>query len=142
MKKLFILPVFLIAFQSCSQSIDINDLKINNSDLKITYWTKSSFGLNSTSTKLLSKDSKEFKNFNDWLIDNSKGWEKSIASYATPNIFITSADFRLLIFKNFVIIGYSDKNNKPMQLIKHTNIKEFEFLNEKNERTHNKQKSQ
>lgn len=129
-RLLFILPIFLIVFQSCAQSIDINDLKNSNSDLKITYWTKSASGLDSTSTRLISKDSKELKGFNDWLIDNSKGWENSIASYASPSISLTSANFRFLIFKDFVVIGYTDKNNKPRQLTKKIDIKEFGFLNE------------
>ncbi len=129
-RLLFILPVFLIVLQSCAQSIDLNDLKISNSDLKITFWTKSSSGLDSTSTRLISKDSNELKKLNDWLIDNLEGWKNSIASYASPSISLTSADFRLLIFKDFVVIGYSDKNDKPRQLTKKTDIKEFEFLNE------------
>ena len=83
-----------------------------------------------TSIRLISKDSKELKSLKDWLIDNSKGWENSIASYALPSISLTSADYRFLIFKNFVVIGYSDKNDKPRQLTKKTDIKEFEFLNE------------
>ncbi len=129
-RLLFILPVFLIVFQSCAQSIDLNDLKISNTDIKITYLTKSPSGLDSTLTSVISKDSKELKSFNGWLIDNSDGWGNSIASYASPSISLTSTDFRFLIFKDFVVIGYTDKNNKPRQLTKKTDIKEFGFLNE------------
>ena len=60
--------------------------------------------------------------------NNLNGWENSIASYISPKIALTNDDFRLLIFKDFVVIGYSDKNNKPKQMTKKVDIKEFGFL--------------
>ncbi|MEH0154080.1 hypothetical protein V6R21_08010 [Limibacter armeniacum] len=126
-RLLFILLVFVV-FQSCAQSIDLNDLKISDRDFKVTYWKKDSAGLDSTITSVINKDSKELKSLTDWLINNSTGWGNSIASFASPNISLTSGNLRFLIFKDFVVIGYSDKNNKSRQLTKKVDIKEFGFL--------------
>ena len=131
MKKiLFLLPIFLFTFQSCEQTIDLVDLKISDTELKVTYWAKSSSGLDSTSTKLISKDSKELKYLEEWLTNNSKGWKNSIASFVSPKISLTSDNFRFLIFEDFIVIGYTDKNNKSRQMTKENNLKNFEFLNE------------
>jgi hypothetical protein len=137
-RLLFVLPIFLIVFQSCAQTIDIIDLKISDTDLKVTYWIKSSAGLDSTSTRLIPKDSKEIKSLNDWLMNNPNGWENSIASYASPKISLTNDNFRFLIFKDFVVIGYSDKNNEPRQLTKNIDMKVFEFIYDIKERTPNR----
>jgi len=129
-KLLFVLPIFLIIFQSCKQSIDINDLKISNTELKVTFWIKNSSGLESiASTKILNK-SKELENLTNWLINNSNGWDNSINSYSSPKISLTNENFKFLIFTDFVVIGYLDKNNKPRQLTKKVNLSEFEFLND------------
>ncbi|MBP1672765.1 MAG: hypothetical protein H6Q25_580 [Bacteroidetes bacterium] len=128
-RLLFLLNVIFIVFQSCMQSVDIKGLNFLNSDLTINYLMKSSSELDSISTRIISKDSKEFKKFYDWLAKNSKGWENSYTSFAKPPISLTNNDFRLLVFKNFVVIGYTDKNQNSVQLTKKTTINEFEFLN-------------
>ena len=128
-KLLFVLPIFLAIFQSCTQSIDINDLNISNTELKVTFLIKNSSGLESIYTNKISNNSKELKYLNNWLINNSKEWENSIVSYGSPKISLTNDNFRFLIYTDFVVIGYSDKNNKPRQLTKKVDSNEFEFLN-------------
>lgn len=128
-KLLFLLLVIFIVFQSCIQTVNINNLNINSSDLTIKYLIKSSTGLDSISTRIIYKDSKEFIKFSDWLMDNSRGWENSLTAFATPPISITNNDFSFLVFKNFVVIGYTDKYQNSVQLTKKITINEFEFLN-------------
>lgn len=128
-RLLFVLPVFLFIFQSCKQSIDINDLKISNTELKVTFWIKNSSGLENITTTKISSNSIELENVTNWLRNNTNGWENSINSYSSPKISLTNENFRFLIFTDFVVIGYLDKNNKPRQLTKKVNLSEFEFLN-------------
>jgi hypothetical protein len=128
-KLLFVLPIFITIFQSCTQSIDINDLNISNTELKVTFLIKNSSGLENIYTNKISNNSKELKYLNNWLINNSKEWENSIASFSSPKISLTNDNFRFLIFTDFVVIGYSDKNNKTRQLTKKVDSNEFEFLN-------------
>ncbi len=128
-RLLFVLPVFLFIFQSCKQSIDINDLKISNTELKVTFWIKNSSGLENITTTKIASNSIELENVTNWLRNNTNGWENSINSYSSPKISLTNENFRFLIFTDFVVIGYLDKNNKPRQLTKKVNLSEFEFLN-------------
>jgi len=53
------------------------------------------------------------------------------ASYAQPSISVIGKDFRMSIFKDFVVVGYVDGNNKQIQLTKQADFSDFEFLIDK-----------
>jgi hypothetical protein len=65
-----------------------------------------------------------------WFKKNPDGWTSSISSWATPDISLIGDDFRLLIQKDVVVIGFTDKKGKARQLVKKVDISEFGFLTE------------
>lgn len=130
-KTLFILPLFFILFQSCKKSIDKNDIQILNKELKVTFWYNDSSNEQKISINKITNNSEKLKNITEWLSNNTNGWENSIISYAQPEISLSNENFRLLIFTDFVVIGYLDKNNTPKQFTKRIDLNEFEFLKNK-----------
>tara|TARA_B100000809_G_scaffold265362_1_gene323964 strand:+ start:551 stop:952 length:402 start_codon:yes stop_codon:yes gene_type:complete len=130
-KLIFIFPVLMILFQSCKKSIDVNNLQLLNKELNITFWYNDSSIQNKISINKVSNGSKELENITEWLTKNLNGWEDSIVSYAEPKISLSNENFRLLIFTDFVIIGYLDNNNNAKQLTKKIDLNEFAFLNQK-----------
>jgi len=83
---------------------------------------------NSSIVKTFDKNSEIILKLKIWIKNNSDGWQSSIASYATPNISIIGNDVRLLVFKDFVVVGFTDLNGKPQQYTKKVAISEFDFL--------------
>lgn len=65
-----------------------------------------------------------------WLKNNPDNWENSIASLSQPDISLISNDFRLLIFKDVVVIGFTDETGKQKQYTKDANKSELKFLTE------------
>ena len=133
---LFSLLIFLVIL-SCSQSIDTNKIINSESDFQLNFLIKGVSGLDSTIRISINKDSKEIKGLKNWIDSNTDGWSSSIASYAMPEISLTSEHFRLLIFKDFVVIGYIDSSGKSRQFTKKSNMTDFKFIDIKKERTPN-----
>ncbi len=115
---------------SCAQIVDSNELFKNETVLKLNiYQTDSVFTDNSVDLDMNSPKVKELRNWSD---NNKTDWKSSIASYAQPSISVIGDDFRMLIFKDFVVIGFADNKGKQEQFTKQTEYYDFEFLlNEK-----------
>ena len=73
-------------------------------------------------------DSPKVKKLRSWIDTNKTEWKNSIVSYAQPTISLIGNNLSMLIFKDFVVIGFTDKNDKPRQITKQTDSKDFEFL--------------
>jgi hypothetical protein len=117
---------------SCAPNVDSNELFEKETFLKLNiYQSDTVFIDNSINLKMSSSKVKELRN---WIDKNKTGWENSIASFAQPLISVIGKDFRMLIFKDFIVIGFTDNKGKPRQYKKQTDFKEFDFLiEEKNE---------
>jgi hypothetical protein len=123
-----ILIAFLLLLTACKENINPIDILRNENDFKLTINSSGNYVTDITNAKIINKDSEVFLNLKSWLIYNSKGWKSSIASWATPNVSLTGKDFRLLVFKDFVVIGFTDNNGKPRQYTKSINKSDLAFL--------------
>lgn len=125
------LSLFLMILTiSCAQIVDSNELFKNETVLKLKiYETDSVFTDNSVDFEIASSKVKELRS---WIDNNKTDWKSSIASFAQPTISVIGDDFRMLIFKDFVVVGYTDNKGKQKQFTKQTDYDDFEFLlNEK-----------
>lgn len=125
------LSLFLMVLTiSCAQIVDSNELLKNENVLKINiYQTDSVFTDNSDDLEM---DSPKVKELSNWIDNNKTDWKSSVASFAQPLISVIGDDFRMLIFKDFVVIGFTDNKGKQKQFTKQTDYNNFEFLlNEK-----------
>lgn len=129
--RILTLGIFLLTLTiSCAQHINSNDLFKNESKLKLTiYQSDTIFTDNSIELEIGSPKVKELRH---WLDKNETDWKSSIASFAQPSISVIGDDFRMLIFKDFVVVGFTDNKGKQKQFTKQTDYNDFEFLlNEK-----------
>lgn len=126
----FILLIFTI---SCGQNLDFSEILKNEKQFDLKINPNGNLNLDSSSITKINADSKIIDKLKTWFKNNPDGWESSIASWATPDIFLTSNDFRLLIFKDFVVVGFVDKSGKQRQYTKSVDKSEFNFLTDKNE---------
>ena len=113
----FLLLIFVI---SCGQNIDFEEVLKNEKQFELKINPNGNLILDSSLTTKIGADSKKIANLKDWFKNNPDDWESSIASWATPNIFLSSNDFRLLIFKERQYTKTVDKS-------------EFNFLTDGNE---------
>jgi hypothetical protein len=119
---LFLLTLFI----SCTQTIDSVEVLKDESKLKLNIQdSDSGFYDNSVDLDI---NSTKIKKLRDWIDNNNDSWENSIASYAQPLISLIGENFRMLIFRDFVVIGFADTNDKPRQITRQTDFAEFEFL--------------
>jgi alpha-tubulin suppressor-like RCC1 family protein len=117
--------ILLSAFAvSCSHNLDVNEILYKENELHL----RVGFTLDSTKFITISKDSKKFNELTDWFAKNSEGWKSSPASWATPDIFLWGDDFRLLVFSDGAVIGFTDGKGKQKQYTKQVNKSEFNFL--------------
>jgi len=129
MNKIIVGLFLLISVISCAQTVDSNELFKNETVLKLNIHQSDTVLIdNSIDLEINSPKIKELQN---WIDNNKTDWKNSIASFAQPSISVIGKDFRLLIFKDFVVIGYTDKNNKQRQITKQIDSREFEFLIDK-----------
>jgi len=126
----FLLLIFTI---SCGQNLDFIEILKNEKQFELKVNPNGNLSLDSSLTTKISADSEIISNLKTWLKNNPSYWESSIASWATPDISLIGSDFRLLIFKDFVVVGFTDKSGKQKQYTKGTNESEFNFLTRKNE---------
>ena len=126
----FLLLVFTI---SCGQNLDFEETLKNETQFELKVNPNGNLSLDSSLITKINADSKIIDNLKTWLKNNPDNWESSIASWATPDILLTSDDFRLLIFKDFVVVGFADKSCKQTQYTKSVDKSEFNFLTDENE---------
>lgn len=126
----FLLVIFTI---SCGQNLNFEDILKNEKQFELKVNPSGDINLDSSLTTKINADSKIIDSLKTWFKNNPDNWESSIASWATPDISLTSNDFRLLIFKDGVVIGFVDKSGKQRQYTKATDKSEFNFLIGENE---------
>ena len=117
---------------SCGQNLDFEEILKNKKQFELKVNPNVNLNLDSSLTKEINADSKIIANLKTWLKNNPDNWESSVASWATCDILLTSNDFRLLIFKDIVVVGFADKSGKHRQYTKKANKSEFNFLTETN----------
>lgn len=125
--RIYKLSLFLIILTiSCAQIVDTNELFKNETILKLNFHqTDSVFIDNSVDLEM---DSPKVKELRNWIDNNKTDWKSSIASYAQPSISVIGDDFRMLIFKDFVVVGFTDNKGKQSQFTKQIDFNDFEFL--------------
>ncbi len=125
--RILTLSLFLMILTiSCAQIVDSNELFKNESVLKLNiYQTDSVCSDNSVALEIASPIVKELRS---WIDNNKTDWKSSIASFAQPTISVIGDDFRMLIFKDFVVVGFNDNKGKQKQFTKKTDYNDFEFL--------------
>ena len=121
---------FLILLVSCNQDIQPDEILSSEINFKLIIFSTDKFTSDSTITKTINKDSDIIYRLKLWFKKNPDGWTSSISSWATPDISLIGDDFRLLIQKDVVVIGFTDKKGKARQLVKKVDISEFGFLTE------------
>ena len=111
---------------SCAQVVDSNELFQNETVLKLNiHQNDSVFIDNSVDLRM---DSPKVKELRNWIDNNKTDWKGSIASFAQPSISVIGDDFRMLIFKDFTVIGFTDNKGKQRQFTKQTDFNDFEYL--------------
>lgn len=122
---------FLILTVSCRQNLEFDEILENEKQFELKIYPNGNNILESTLTKRIDADSKVIINLKAWLKNNAGGWESSNASWSTPDIYLIGDDFRLLIFKDFVVVSFTDKSGEQNQFTKQTDKSDFNFLTEK-----------
>jgi hypothetical protein len=125
--------ILLVLMFSCRQDIKFEEIIKLDSDFELTIKQTDN---NDFERILIDKDSDKIIKLKEWFKEHSDNWESSIASWASPDISLTSNEFRFLVFKNFVVIGFIDISGKPRQYTRTVDKMEFDFLleNDKNGR--------
>jgi len=126
----FLLLIFTI---SCGQNIDFEEILKNEKQFELNINPNGNLYLDSSSVTKINADSKIIDKLKNWFKNNPAGWKSSIASWATPDISLIGSDFSLLIFKDFVVVGFADKSGKQKQYTKEADKSEFNFLTGKKE---------
>ena len=111
----FLLMIFTI---SCGQNLDFEEILKNEKQFELKINLNGNLNLDSSSVTKINADSKIIDKLKIWFKNNPDGWESSIASWAIPYIFLTSNDFRLLIFNDFVVVGFADKSRETETVYK------------------------
>ena len=121
--------LFLLIFIfSCGQDINPDEILNKEINFKLTIYLGDTNNSDSIVTQTINKDSPKITILKDWISNNPDGWKSSIASWATPDISLIGTDFRLLIYNDGVVIGFTDKKGKVKQFTKQVNKSEFDFL--------------
>ena len=113
---------------SCGQEINPEEILKREIEFKLTIHSKPNNSLDTLTTNTIPNNSEKIIELKEWLTRNPDGWKSSIASWATPSISLTGKDFRLLIYENGIVIGFTDNKGKPRQYTKQIAKKELDFL--------------
>ena len=129
MKTKSIIAISLwILMPSCGNRLSSADIFRNESDFTLTIHPKNKNTFDGLVSKIIRSDSKIIDSLKSWLNNHSDVWQSSPASWATPDISLIGNDFRLLIFKDFAVIGFKDKNGNQVQYTRQIGISDFAFL--------------
>jgi len=120
--------LFLMIGVGCRHSFDFNTEMQKENGLFLTVHLSDQYTLDSAKTVFLPKDSKKIETLATWFYKNRNGWRSSVASWAAPDYFLSGKDFRLLVYSNGVVIGFTDENGKPCQYTKAASKAELNFL--------------
>jgi len=121
--------LFLLFFMfSCGKNINIDDILKNENNFKLTIYLSNKYNSDSTIIKTINKNSKKISKLKEWITNNPDGWQSSNYSWATPDISLIGNNFRLLIFTDFIVIGFVDKKWKQKQYTKQVNKLELDFI--------------
>ena len=115
---------------SCSSQININKYIDKNAPLELRINTIDSLtGFTSTEKLEIPVNSNKFIQLTQWADNNTNGWRSTPASYIA-GVYVGQGNFRLLYTAGTagVVIGFTDKENKPRQDSKKTKIGELDFL--------------
>ena len=126
MRTLTLNLFLMILTFSCDQIVDSNELFKNETLFKLNIYQIDSVFTDNTVD--LEMDSPKVKELRNWIDNNKSDWKSSIASFAQPSISIIGDDFRMLIFNDFVVVGFTDNKGKQRQYTKQTVFNDFEFL--------------
>ncbi len=123
-----ILGLFLLILISCRQHIKPDEILKRENYFKLTIHIENKYSTDSSIVKIIYKDSEKIAKLKTWISENTDDWESSIASWATPDISLIGTDFRLLIFKDEAVVGFTDNNGNACQYTKSVKKAEFDFL--------------
>ena len=115
---------------SCSSQININEYIDKNAPLELRIDKIDSLtGFTSTEQLEIPVNSDKFIQLTQWADNNTTGWRSTPASYIA-GVCVGQENFRLLytVGTAGVVIGFTDKENKPRQYSKKTKIGELDFL--------------
>ena len=129
MNKILLGLFLLTTVVSCAQTVDSDELFKNETVLKLNIHQSDTLLIDNSID--LEINSPKIKELQKWIDKNKSDWKNSFASFAQPSISVIGKDFRMLIFKDFVVIGYADRNNKQRQITKQSDYRDFEFLIDK-----------
>jgi hypothetical protein len=132
--KMRILHLFLFLniciLTSCNSQININKYIDKNAPLELRINKIDSLtGFISTEQLEIPVNSDKFIQLTQWADNNTTGWRSTPAS-CIAEVYVGQGNFRLLYTTGTagVVIGFTNKENKPRQYSKKTKIGELDFL--------------
>ena len=123
--------VFMILIVSCGHNLKLEDILNNEKEFELKIPQGDPYTSNKSIIKTIKQDSEKILKLKNWFKNNPYHWHSSIASYILPEYTLIGNDFRLLVYKNFIVIGFKDKEGHAQQYTKQINKLEFDFLLEK-----------
>jgi hypothetical protein len=126
--NIMFMTIITALINSCGHNINPEEIFMNENEFILKIYKDNNNLTDTIILDTINKSSAKISRLNTWFLDNSDGWESSVASYSLPDISLTSDDSRLLIYKNGIIIGYTDINGNPKQFSKKIKASEFDFL--------------
>ena len=118
----------MIVLNSCNVKIETAELIKNNQRLTLKFNSDGYFLKSDSTDRIIDCNSIKYSQLKKWFTDNSDDWQSSPASYAPSDMIIIGKDFRFLIFKDFVVVGFIDKEGKSRQYTKSVTKDTFDFL--------------
>ncbi len=126
--KQFSVILFLIILISCGVEIRTDEIFNKESELRLQICLGDKYTSDSSRIEILTKDSEKIAKVKEWFTNNPDKWKSSIASWAPADISLIGKDFRLLIYKDGVVVGFTDKEGKQRQFTRQTDKSDFDFL--------------
>jgi hypothetical protein len=120
--------LFIIA---CGKSQNTLEVLPVQSKLILTFKGNDKSDVESIKVKMIEPNSDIHKKLNNWLAHNKKGWENtSIGSWSLPDISLIGKYFKLLVYKDSVVLGFADHTGTMKEFTKKVDESEFGFLKE------------
>jgi len=120
--------ILALLWTSYSSQIKLTDYIDTTAPLTLTINTvDEKTGLTTMKQSEILPTSDKYKMFIDWCNKNDNGWSSSPASF-NSKVSLTQNNFRFLLLTNGVAIGITDKEGKPKQFNKTSDIADLAFL--------------
>jgi len=127
MKLRYTLLVLLgLGFCGCTTS---HDLELSSIDSAMVSYFKDH---KETDRIELTKDSAKLTSTLELLESHREGWKRYYVTVAPGNVMISTANCRMNIGNNWVILNFTTKDGRYRQLTKSVNTDEFDYLKKKN----------